>query len=350
MHWKLTSAILATASLYVSVCTAPGKTYSLTIRMKEAIPTRPDDLQCTSIKLDPEESYIIKVDPHASKQTAHHMMVFGCEEIDNNNPIWDCHAGESSGSNNSVCRGGERQILFAWAMDATSKSLPEGVGIRVSGETKINYIVVQLHYANVFPDGVTDNSGVTLTMTHHRPPMQAGYLVLYDVGPIPPHKKAVEVDSYCKYTRKYPIYPIGFRTHSHELGYVTSGYRIRDGKWTEIGRMSPQLPQTFYEVSNPGMEIKEGDELASRCTMNSVARDEVTVMGAGHHDEMCNFYIMYATYNQDPLKTELCTQVSQMFHLTDKFPAEDIPKDISSLKGIKGFEKVLVHFHMSKPL
>jgi len=26
-------------------------------------------------------------------------------------------------------------------------------------------------------------------------------------------------------------------------GVVTSGYRVRDGEWTEIGRMSPQLPQ-----------------------------------------------------------------------------------------------------------
>lgn len=28
-----------------------------------------------------------------------------------------------------------------------------------------------------------------------------------------------------------------------DLGEVTAGYRIRDGKWTEIGRMSPHKPQ-----------------------------------------------------------------------------------------------------------
>lgn len=26
-------------------------------------------------------------------------------------------------------------------------------------------------------------------------------------------------------------------------GRVVSGYRVRDGKWTEIGRKDPQLPQ-----------------------------------------------------------------------------------------------------------
>ncbi|GFR70842.1 peptidyl-glycine alpha-amidating monooxygenase [Elysia marginata] len=87
------------------------------------------------------------------------------------------------------------------------------------------------------------------------------------------------MESYCKYEGDYPIYPVGFRTHAHELGYAISGYRVRDGKWMEIGRMSPQLPQTFYTVSNPGMEIKQGDELASRCTMNSMAREDVTFIG-----------------------------------------------------------------------
>ena len=29
-------------------------------------------------------------------------------------------------------------------------------------------------------------------------------------------------------------------------GRVNAGYRIRDGKWLEIGRMSPQKPQVLH--------------------------------------------------------------------------------------------------------
>jgi len=62
-------------------------------------------------------------------------------------------------------------------------------------------------------------------------------------------------------------------------GRVTSAYRIRDGRWTEIGRMSPQQPQMFYQVSHSGMSIQEGDIIAARCTMNSVSRTENTIIG-----------------------------------------------------------------------
>ncbi|GFR70839.1 peptidylglycine alpha-hydroxylating monooxygenase-like [Elysia marginata] len=190
----MTLSVLAAGLIVTAGAASPQSTYTLTIRMKDAVPARPDDLQCTALKLDPEESYIIKVDPHASKRTAHHMMVYGCKDIPNDKPVWDCYLGESHESENSVCRGGEREILFAWAMDAPAKSLPEGVGIRVSGATDIKYMVVQIHYASLFPDGVTDNSGVTLTMTNNRPPMQAGYLVLANVGIIPPKQEAVNKD------------------------------------------------------------------------------------------------------------------------------------------------------------
>ena len=62
-------------------------------------------------------------------------------------------------------------------------------------------------------------------------------------------------------------------------GRITSAYRIRDGNWTEMGRMSPQQPQMFYDVTNPGMDIKTGDILAGRCMMNSMSKTENTMIG-----------------------------------------------------------------------
>ena len=33
------------------------------------------------------------------------------------------------------------------------------------------------------------------------------------------------------------------------VGEVVSGYRVRDGEWNEIGRMSPQKPQVHYKLN-----------------------------------------------------------------------------------------------------
>ena len=101
------------------------------------------------------------------------------------------------------------------------------------------------------------------------------------------------------------------------LGVVVSGYRVHDGQWDEIGRISPQLPEMFYDVKNKNLTIESGDilvctvpyvfdnnllelttetyfsyEKAARCTMQNNGGDPVRV-GSTQKDEMCNFYVMY---------------------------------------------------------
>ena len=81
------------------------------------------------------------------------------------------------------------------------------------------------------------------------------------------------------------IIPFAYRTHTHKLGKVNSGYVVRNDpivgdaeqSWTEIGRRSPQLPQMFYPVSQ-NMTIKKGDTLASRCTIDNT-RDHRVYIG-----------------------------------------------------------------------
>ncbi|CAL1536096.1 unnamed protein product [Lymnaea stagnalis] len=318
--------------------------YALTIRMPNAVSDRPDALICAGVKLNPKESYLIRFHPHARKETAHHMMVYGCHVPGSTASSWSCFNSDGV-DDNSVCGDSDRQILFAWALDAPDKALPEGVGFRIAGSTGIDYLVIQLHYAMEFPPGVTDNSGVTLDITYTRPSQLANYYVLGDWGSIPPKSKAYTMDSACVYSNNFTIYPIGYRTHSHNLGMVTAGYRIRDGKWTEIGRMSPQLPQTFYPVSHPGMDIREGDILASRCTMNSMSRDDVTKIGSTNHDEMCNFYIMYSTYNYEQRQTEYCFKDADAYTWSSQFDPSVIPADVSSLDGIPGAEEVIQKFN-----
>ncbi|XP_060570176.1 peptidylglycine alpha-hydroxylating monooxygenase-like [Ruditapes philippinarum] len=309
--------------------------YSVTIRMPQAVPSKADDLLCHAVQLKQEEAYILKFEPHATKNVAHHMMVYGCSNPGSDRPYWSCGEMDDH-SNRSVCGDGERQIVWAWAMDADGRSFPKDVGFRVGGRSNINYIVIQLHYAEQFEAGHTDNSGVTLYITDKPQKYQAGYFVMYTFGFIPPMTKEFHMETACEFNKNYTIIPLAYRTHSHNLGVVTSGYRVRNGTWVEIGRMSPQLPQTFYDASNEGLVVRKGDILASRCTMSS-QRKFFTQIGPQHKDEMCNFYIMYYTDYEDTLQIEYCQRDAQSFRWADYLTTP--PESASSIEGIPSFTR-----------
>ena len=65
-----------------------------------------------------------------------------------------------------------------------------------------------------------------------------------------------------------------------------------EGKWTMLGKQSPQNPQAFYHMDKPH-NITAGTILGARCVYNSTTRTAPTIMGPTHTDEMCNFYMMY---------------------------------------------------------
>ncbi|XP_060067244.1 peptidylglycine alpha-hydroxylating monooxygenase-like [Ylistrum balloti] len=318
--------------------------FTRTIRMPNALSTKADALLCHSVELDEREAYIVKYEPHATKAVAHHMMVYGCGKPGSDRPYWPCGEMDDS-SDVSVCSDGDREIVYAWAMDADSRELPSGVGFRVGGTTRTKHIVIQLHYKDKFKGDFRDNSGVTLHMTFTPQPKQAGYYVMGNMGHIPPMIQDFHMESACDYEHNDTIYPIGYRTHSHNLGVVTSGYRIRDGVWTEIGRMSPQLPQTFYNVTNPGIDVQSGDILASRCTMSS-DRIGPTVIGPTNKDEMCNFYILYYTYRKENLQIRYCFRDAQNFQWSKYLI--NIPEDASSIEGLPHFTRVDPFAHVLK--
>lgn len=105
---------------------------------------------------------------------------------------------------------------------------------------------------------------------------QAGVLLLGTAGMIPP-MSIQHMETTCSIDEDKVIHPFAFRVHTHSLGKVVTGYRIRDGKWTMIGRRDPMKPQMFYPVNNTE-PIVFGDIMAARCTMQSNRR-RVTFIG-----------------------------------------------------------------------
>ncbi|XP_044302821.1 peptidyl-glycine alpha-amidating monooxygenase isoform X4 [Varanus komodoensis] len=275
--------------------------FALDIRMPGVTPKQSDTYLCMSLRLPvEEEAYVVDFKPHASMDTVHHMLLFGCNNPASDEDYWDCDAGTCIDTSN---------ILYAWARNAPPTRLPKGVGFKVGGDNGSKYFVLQVHYGDIsaFKDNHKDCSGVTLHLTNQKQPMIAGmYLMMSMDTVIPPGEKVVNADIACHY-KMYPMHLFAYRVHTHHLGKVVSGYRVRDGQWTLIGRQSPQLPQAFYPVENP-VEIKYGDALAARCVFTGEGRSSKTYIGGTASDEMCNFYIMYYMEAKHAVSYMTCTQ------------------------------------------
>ncbi|XP_052796363.1 peptidylglycine alpha-hydroxylating monooxygenase-like isoform X2 [Mya arenaria] len=335
--------LLGCACAVMGAPSGAADTEKVDLLMPSVKPQTPDTYLCHPMKIGKDPKYIVKFEPHANMAIAHHILLYGCE-VPGSNSVWNCgemHASGSGYKTGPVCAQGAR-ILYAWAMDAPALSLPEDVGFKVGGKTGINYLVVQIHYKNVTtflpPANGHDNSGLTLTMTNTPQRRRAGVYLLGTSGSIPPNS-VTYMETECSFNENFEVHPFAFRTHAHGLGQVTSGYRIRDGQWTEIGRQTPQKPQMFYNSTTPGLVVKKGDILAARCTMKN---DKNTVMNIGstQNDEMCNFYMMYYVDGDKTMSGTYCfTEGPPRYYWANdermRNAIKNIPKDASLVPGEK---------------
>ncbi|XP_050401261.1 peptidylglycine alpha-hydroxylating monooxygenase [Patella vulgata] len=310
----------------ISGCLANGG--QLDLRMPNVKPQHKDTYLCFTTKLN-NSLYITGFEPHAKMQTAHHMLLYGCKSPGKQDKVWNC--GEMAASANSkyssgpTCSSGTK-IIFGWAMDAPSLVLPKDVAFKVGGDSDVDYLVLQVHYKDVSkflpPSKETDSSGLTLTTTTTPLPKTAGIYLLGSSGTLP--RNSVEyMETACKFDEDVTIHPMSFRTHTHALGRVVSGYRIRDGEWTEIGRKSPQKPQTFYNATTPNISVKKGDILAARCTYENT-KDHPVNIGPTADDEMCNFYMMYYVDGDKTAERKYCFNSGPPYYSWDNFDEGDM--------------------------
>uniref|UniRef100_A0A673GQ55 Peptidyl-glycine alpha-amidating monooxygenase B-like n=1 Tax=Sinocyclocheilus rhinocerous TaxID=307959 RepID=A0A673GQ55_9TELE len=279
--------------------------FSLDIRIPGVIPT--EMLSSLSYhlltKITDFNTIIFSVDfvPHASMDTAHHMILYGCKTPYATQGYWDC------GKELGTCLD-QAKIMYAWARNAPPTKLPKDVGFKVGGDTRINYFVLQIHYGDKVVIGYQCLSSYLCRLM----------ILVFAV---------TNADIACTYTSS-PMYPFAFRTHTHSLGKVVSGYRVRNGQWTQIGRQSPLLPQAFYPVANT-IDVKNGDILAARCVFTGEGRTTNTQIGGTSNDEMCNFYIMYYMDNSRAVPYMSCGDDSSS-ELFRNIPSEaNIPIPVS---------------------
>jgi len=299
--------LLVVSSLLYSTLALATRYESTELRMPGVQPLKGEQYLCRTIKLDSEkEHYIVGFIPHADMHTAHHILLYGCSLPGSGDDVWDC--GEMSTKEKApqyragpVCATGSH-IVYAWARDAPQFKLPDGVGFKTGGSSEIQYLVMQVHYMH--PMEQPDYSGITLQSTTNRMPKTAGVLLMVTGGVIRANSKE-NFETACLVDENVKIHPFAFRTHTHQLGRVVSGYVLKDGRWTLIGKKNPQLPQMFYPVADPDITIKQNDIVAARCTMVN-EEDHDVYIGATNDDEMCNFYMMYWAEDGKILKDNTC--------------------------------------------
>jgi len=277
------------------------------LRMPGVQPKQGDLYMCHSIRLDPNEEHnIVQFVPHGSMHSMHHMLLYGCSLPGSGNDVWDCgemHTGDGQGEyqEGPVCADGAH-IIYAWARDAPELKLPKDVGFRVGGKTRLQYLVLQVHYMH--PLEHPDYSGLTLHSTRSPMPKSAGVALMVTGGKLPAHSTE-KFETACIVDEDVEIHPFAFRTHTHQHGQVVSGYVVRDGQWQLIGKRNPMDPQMFYPVKNSELVIRKNDILAARCTMTNKSDRDVEIGPTGN-DEMCNFYMMYWVEGTKLLSDSTC--------------------------------------------
>ncbi|KAI6203041.1 putative peptidyl-glycine alpha-amidating monooxygenase T19B4.1 [Aphelenchoides besseyi] len=268
---------------YISASSVSRKTQQykqLLVQIPGYTPTEDDDYVSVSIKAEP--GYIVKFQPHASADRVHHMLLYGCDQPAYQSQVW---------KGGATCAGSSH-ILYAWARNAPSLTLPENVGFAIGNENDpVQYIVLQIHYAHPFQGQVEDYSGVTMHLSDVRPANLAAVYLFVSGEPIPPRLEAAYNNMSCVYTGEADLHPFAFRTHTHAMGRVVSAYFKHEDKWEQIGKRNPQWPQLF-QSSPEGLVIRKGDFLAAACRFDSHDKDDYVPMGSMGVNEMCNFVDM----------------------------------------------------------
>lgn len=193
--------------------------------------------------------------------------------------------------------------------DTPSLLLPPEVGIKVGGDSGLNYLVMQIHYKPHEHSGMshshTDSSGAIVHMVSGR---NHGITKLADVfplssrSPVPVGFSSQSVE--CGVKQDIIIHPFSYLTHTHDLGIKMGLYKFPGGDrdWPVlIGEANPQEPQVYLPVRDHSVTVERGDVMMSYCDYYN-PRNKTVYYGLSHEDEMCIFFLMYWVEGEKLLK------------------------------------------------
>lgn len=258
----------------------------------------------------------VRFEPQVSASNAHHVVIFGCPTLGlkkrhiDSDYVWSCESGqlerEPEGSmydTGRVCGRGISSIVYSLEpASALDLAFPEEAGMKIGGDSYINYLVMQVHYKPHEHSGQshshTDSSGViihTVSGHNHGITKLAGIFTFFSTRPVPIGPSHQTVGRYIN--ENIVIHPFRYRPHTHDLGVKVRAYMFPGGDLTKpilIGEADPQEPQVYLPVKNDSLTVGKGDLIMSRCEYNNT-RNKTVFWGLRHEDEMCVLYLMYWT-------------------------------------------------------
>ncbi|CAH1797738.1 unnamed protein product [Owenia fusiformis] len=343
------------------------------------IPAKETTYWCRTKKLPKitEKHHIIQFEgviSHDSIGIVHHMEVFHCEvPPDEEIPHYNepC-PGEGSSMKPWMQRIGScRRVIGAWAMGAGPFWYPEEAGYPIGGADFSRYVMIEVHFNNpTLKKGIIDNSGIRFYYTPTMRPHDAGVMELgleyIDKMAVPPHVEDFELEGYCipKCTKvglpRNGIHIFGSQLHTHLTGKRVVTKHYRDGvELPELNRDNHYSPH-FQEIRilHSPVHVRQGDELITTCTHNTMSRPNITFGGFAISDEMCVNYIHYYPKSKlEVCKSSIATDALEKFFDTAKrlddrviSPMKVVSKSYKSVRWDRVTTNLLEAFYMKEPI
>ncbi|CAF1097122.1 unnamed protein product [Adineta steineri] len=210
--------------------------------------------------------------------------------------------------------GGEKIVEF-----------PEIAGYPVGGDFEIKYYMVQMHYNN--PKKMSnrrDSSGIRFYLGNELRQHDLGYLTLGTDSNAQFPKSGITV------TTAFP--------HTHLQGSSLWTKIIRDKKAVDylLNGESYDFNYQFENRFPKPVQLYPGDEFATRCTYNTMNKNEITLGGERTKDEMClHMFTYYPRMNHfySYINANSEKAWKQVMNATD--PLEDYMKFQQLLRDLK---------------
>ncbi|XP_062505059.1 DBH-like monooxygenase protein 1 homolog [Corticium candelabrum] len=281
-----------------------------------SVPTRDTTYWCSPFQLPllQNESHIIRFEPVVQanhEQLVHHILLYQCTDVIRPflDMSWDCD--NPSASIPSVVRACRRSSqIAAWAVGGKGLSFPANVGLPLSGNTGVQYVLMETHYNNErLSNNTVDSSGIRIYYTNTKRQydgavVQIGHTVSLDRIHLllPPGRDDIVLENVCPGACTRKGLPTGgisvFATflHSHNAGKAIRIKHLRNS--TELPDLdrNDNYDFNFQDTVLLEKEVKilPGDDLQLFCEYHTSNRQSVTIGGEGTRDEMClGFLFVY---------------------------------------------------------
>mmetsp|Transcript_5081 Transcript_5081/g.16389 ORF Transcript_5081/g.16389 Transcript_5081/m.16389 type:complete len:593 (-) Transcript_5081:27-1805(-) len=257
-----------------------------------AVPTDDTTYACFPYELPATPSHVVRLRALPDAPLIHHFVLYRCATP----PEWPEGDGAQLCDAVSTDCG---QVLYEWSLGGPPLDFPLDSGLLL-GDGGLRHVLLSMHYDN--PDGrddIVDSSTLQLFHTPVLRPYDALHLLLgINVGgsaSIPPGEKAYVLESTCTLSNVPPGAKFAVSVpHMHDIGSAFSTELLRDGAPVAKVANVPVYDGDFQDTytMQPPVELRDGDQIVTRCTYDSSARSDDTMLWLGRSDEMCFNFAM----------------------------------------------------------